>query len=423
MASEVIIADDITGAGDSGVHFALAGKRTAMLLERSALAEAVRGYDAVAVSSESRFLSPERAAEAVRGIAGECRQGGVRVAFKKVDSTLRGNPGAEIEAVLGATGHEAALVCVAMPKTGRTCWDGVLLLHGSPIAETEAGRDPFNPVLFSSIPEILAAETRLPIGVLPLEAVRAGREALGNAAAALVAGGTRIIVADAVTDGDLAALGALLRETDSVLLPVGAGGLAEALNAGGGASPGRAEPRGRLLAVIGSLTDVTRGQIRHAEERGDFHILDLDMEEALGNPGGEISRLVASAGAAGKRNLLLKNRAMPPADGRQGISAEDGVRAARIFGTAAKALCSATDCSMVYATGGSTAVAVAAALGLKSVTLERECMPGVVLSSCSCPGTNLHWFISKAGGFGAPDTLLSLAAGFAWPATKRDQPS
>lgn len=414
MTTEVIIADDITGAGDSGVHFALAGKRTAMLLERSALGETLRSHDAVTVSSESRFLSPAKAAEAVRAMADECQRAGACVAFKKVDSTLRGNPGAEIEAVLDATGRDAALVCVAMPKTGRTCLEGVLLLHGKPIKETEAGKDPFNPVGFSVIAEILAVQTDLPIGHLPLEAVRSGPAAMRGMVEAMIASGMRIIIADATTDADLAKLGAFLREAGSGLLPVGAGGLAEALNGGAVpcACPG---PQGRLLAVIGSLTEATKGQIRYVEEHGDFHFLDLDMELAFRNPGEEISRLAVAACGAGRRNLLLKNRVMP----RPGvISTEDGVRAARIFGKAAKAVCQATDCSILYATGGSTAVAVAANLGLRSVTIDRECMPGVVLSSCSCPGTRLRWFISKAGGFGSLDTIIKLTAGIPRPAMK-----
>lgn len=417
MTPEAIIADDVTGAGDSGVHFALGGKRTAMLLNRSALAEVLRDHDIVSISSESRFLSPEKAAEAVRGTVEECRRAGAGIAFKKVDSTLRGNPGAEIEAVLDACGADAALVCTAMPKTGRTCRDGILLLHGTPLRETETGRDPFNPVSSSLVSEILATQTNLPIANLHLADVRAGEDSLRERVAAMVADGRRVIVADAVNDSDLAILGAMLRESVSSgdvngqprLLPAGAGGLAEAFV--GAARPARGqEPQGRMLAVVGSLTSISLEQIACAIERGDFHILELDMVSALADLEAESNRLVTEASKTEKRHLLLKNRTLPRSNGG-GISTDAGMRAAEIFGNVADAVCRAGDCSTVYATGGSTAVATAFALGLKSLTLQRECMPGVVLSTCSRPGTGLRWFISKAGGFGGPDTIAQLAAG------------
>lgn len=424
MASRAVLADDMTGAGDSGIHFAQAGQRTALLFDRAALTEALASHYVAAVSSESRFLSPDRAAEAVRETAGQCRRAGARVVFKKVDSTLRGNPGAEIEAMLAVGGHDAALVCVAMPKTGRTCRDGVLLVHGKPVNETEGARDPFNPVTFSSVTDILSAQTALPAGRIALDTVRAGGDALRAAVADMAASGKRILVADAETDGDLALLGQLLRDFEEAdgrdaqpsLLPVGAGGLAEAY-AGKKRIHSLPEPGGRMLAVIGSLTEVSLAQIRCAEESGGFHVLELDMTAAFRDPGAEIARLAAEAAGAETRHLLLKNRSLPPAAGK-GIDPSDGVRASRIFGDAARTLCRAGGCSTVYVTGGSTAAAAAAAFGIRYLTLERECLPGVVLGSCSCAEGNPRRFISKAGGFGGPDTLVKLAAGFARQADK-----
>jgi uncharacterized protein YgbK (DUF1537 family) len=54
-------------------------------------------------------------------------------------------------------------------------------------------------------------------------------------------------------------------------------------------------------------------------------------------------------------------------------------------------------------------MAVLRRLGVRAVTLEREFTPGVVLSSFAPAETQLRWFISKAGGFGGPDTITRLA--------------
>jgi uncharacterized protein YgbK (DUF1537 family) len=413
MLGEAIIADDLTGAGDSGVHFALAGKPTALLLDHNALAEALRDHQAVALSSESRFLGPEAAAAAARRAADRCRAAGVRIAFKKIDSTLRGNLGAEIEAVLDAGGGGAALVCPAMPKTGRVCRNGVLLLHGGPVHETAIGRDPFNPLPCSSVAGMLAAQTRLPFANLGLEAVHSGAGALRNAVGKMLEAGKRLIVADAETDADLAALGKLLREANRIrgfpaLLPVGAGGLAEAVAGSVRLSSGP-ELRGRMLAVVGSLAEASLSQIASALASGAFHPLELDMGLAFENPAGEVSRLVAELPDAGKRHLLLKNRALPRPG--KSVDAGDGIRAAGIFGEAARAVCLAGGCSLLYVAGGSTAAAVAASLGLRRLTLERECLPGVVFSSCPGRGAVPRWFVSKAGGFGDSGVIVKIAAG------------
>ena len=416
MKFEAILADDITGAGDSGVHFAVSRIRTAILFELQALSEALRDHTTVALSSETRFLSPAEAAAAVRQIVHVCKENNVRVVFKKVDSTLRGNPGAEIEAILDETGYAAALVCPAMPKTGRVCRNGAILVNGEPLHMGESGRDPFNPVRGASIAEILAAQTSAPLGNIHLDCVRAGASVLSDTVTELIAKGTRIIIADAASDDDLAALGQLLRDSRAAknnrrLLPVGAGGLAEAFT--GGAVPHHlgSKPQGRMLAVVGSLTGVSQAQIGVAMESDDFFVLELDMEQAFLDPGKEIARLVAEAPKSDKRHLLLKNRTLPHPGKTGCISTANARHAAEIFAAAAWAICRVNDCSILYVTGGSIAVSVASAFGLRYLTLERECSPGIALCSCVCPGTALRWFISKAGGFGESDTIIKLASG------------
>lgn len=407
MTREAILADDITGAGDSGIHFAAAGRRVALLLRRDALVEAFGSHDTVALSCESRFLEPAAAAREARLAVRDCRDAGADVAYKKIDSTLRGNPGAEIEAILDEGGFRAALVCPAMPKTGRVVRGGTMFLHDRPLDETEAGRDPFNPVASARVAEILSGQTALPIGSVGLDAVRAGKGALAGAVSSALDAGARIIVADAAGDADLAALADLLRsfrrDASTRLLPVGAGGLAEALAGSPASSPGAA-PRGRMLAVVGSLTSASMAQIDYAVAHGGFRPLELDLEAARIDPEAEYARLAAVANVDAQP-LMLKNRLLP--SGR--ITSAEGEWAAAVFAEAARAVCAATGCSILYATGGSTAMAVMEALGIHSVTLVRECMPGVVLASLVSRETGLRWFISKAGGFGGPETIARLA--------------
>jgi uncharacterized protein YgbK (DUF1537 family) len=132
------------------------------------------------------------------------------------------------------------------------------------------------------------------------------------------------------------------------------------------------------------------------------------MDAGLADWERERARLAGEAAGAGERHLLLRAK---QGSGQSRPNAEQGMRAAGLFGMAAKSLCEIASCRLLFATGGSTAVAVAASLGIRAIRLRAECMPGIVLSSCSS-NAGVCWFISKAGGFGSPQALCFLGERF-----------
>jgi uncharacterized protein YgbK (DUF1537 family) len=99
----VVIADDFTGANDAGVSLALSGKKVSVAFQTPFTGDT----DALVINSDSRALGASEAAEKVAGYRTELNAARWRV--KKIDSTLRGNPGAEIEALLGVGGIRQAL--------------------------------------------------------------------------------------------------------------------------------------------------------------------------------------------------------------------------------------------------------------------------------------------------------------------------
>src|SRR6266511_2397722 len=96
-----IIADDLTGACDTGCLFA--GPGPVGVLAAPALPAADSGVitPVVTVDTESRALPPREAAAAIhaaaRSLGGRLADGRV---FKKIDSTLRGAAGVELTALL-----------------------------------------------------------------------------------------------------------------------------------------------------------------------------------------------------------------------------------------------------------------------------------------------------------------------------------
>lgn len=410
-----IIADDYTGAGDSGIHFSRTGRQIDLLLQGEHLGELLHHSNGVTLTTESRFLDPESAASAVAALIRQCQAAGFRQFFKKIDSTLRGNPGSEIESALKATGRKAALICTAMPTTGRTCVDGSIYLGDLPLHKTEIGDDPFNPVSTSSVVELLGRQTLLPAGAVSIQDIEADGDGTTLAAnlRSLVDKGIRLIVADAATDSHLLALARQIDAAD--FLPVGAGGFAKAL-AETHKLPvppmGKRtdiHPQGPILAVIGSLAGVSRRQADIACESSSYRPFDIQLEYGQDDIEREFSRFLAGMGHGPPNILLRVSDAVRPAR----VSKKEGERVARLLGDAATVICRYYECRTVFSTGGSTSMGVARALGIRAVTLVDEIMPGVVLGSCSAPNAGVKWFISKAGGFGDKEILKSIAAGSA----------
>ncbi len=123
-----MLADDLTGACDAGVAFALAGVRTSVVWrEDVAWPEAA---DLLVVSTETRTAGPDEAHEKIQRI---CKRLERPLIYKKIDSVLRGPVEAEIRAAMECGGFARAVVCPALPELGRTVRAGRAFLHGDPL--------------------------------------------------------------------------------------------------------------------------------------------------------------------------------------------------------------------------------------------------------------------------------------------------
>jgi D-threonate/D-erythronate kinase len=378
MPEIAIVADDLTGAADAGVQFVRAGHRTAVVFHGEA---APADVDAVSFDTDSRTMPAGFAAKRVVGVARKVRD--ARVVYKKLDSTLRGNVAAELSAAFGASGRERAIVAPAFPDAGRTTVRGAQLVHGVPVDETETRYDPRTPVREAHVPTLLrdAFSSVGTLGVEDLADPERVRLALGE---------NECVVADAERDSDLEALVRTVPDPARVLW-AGSAGLALAL---GSVYPGpragdvarRRAPVSPVLVVVGSLSGVARKQVRRLdEEYGDVTV------EVGGTDAVAAAREALSAGTC----AVVHSPEEKDASGEAVIGTLAGVvgrlSEERLFGG-------------LVLTGGATAVGVARRLGATGIELEGEVEAGVPVGTLIGPKPYL--VVTKAGGFGGPDTLV-----------------
>src|SRR5574342_528353 len=174
MTPFAIIADDLSSATDCGAQVVRSGLSVVVPLGAYSLPTQARAAQVISIDTDSRSLSADQAYAEVKAASQQLVAEGWTRFYKSVDSTLRGNLGAEIEAVLEIVRPDCAIVAPAFPKYGRTTVNGVQYLQGHPLHETEFGTDPTAPVRDADIARRLAEGSCRKAGRLTLDQLRAG---------------------------------------------------------------------------------------------------------------------------------------------------------------------------------------------------------------------------------------------------------
>ena len=125
MITLLIVADDFTGALDTGVQLAGCGARTRVVTDPAFSFEKAQDAEVLVIDAETRHLPPSQAAGIVGDIVARAAAQKVPYIYKKTDSALRGNVGAELGAMLAASGEKALPFLPAYPQMNRLTRGGV----------------------------------------------------------------------------------------------------------------------------------------------------------------------------------------------------------------------------------------------------------------------------------------------------------
>ena len=407
-----VIADDLTGASDTGAQYAKKGLKTIVVTDLESLHRVKTEADVVVIDTESRGDPAETAYKKVRRAAEAFQTAGIISVYKKIDSTLRGNIGAELDAIMDAWDLDAAILAPAFPANGRITVGGYHLLHQTPVALTEAARGPSNPVTESHLPTLLKRQAKRKIIHLPLPAV-ADAPALERSIKRIVGEGGGIIVCDAAIQGDLRRIAHAAARLGLGRLLSGSAGLAEELPEALGLI--RRRP---AVLISGSCSGVTFRQIRRAEEATGNKALILNIQRVLSGEGESqqeterVTRLAKAALTEGRDVLIASSisREDVEKDLRFGIergmsSAEIGGRVASALAMIAEAIITQRTAGLIL-TGGATSIAVFKKLNPAGVRVLDEVMPGIPVSQLVGSRFNSLRLITKAGAFGSDDALV-----------------
>jgi len=282
-----VIADDFTGANDNGALLAAKGFSSATCLGLTHWnPKEFTQCDAVCLNAESRLLHREDAYKAVYDAVTEFNKEKPALVSKRIDSTLRGNVGAELEAAIKAMddthGHSQtlAVLVASYPHSGRICVGGYQIVHGVPLERSPIAKDAATPVHHTAVLKIIADQTSLPCGFVSLEKVLAGPAAVRETIEAARAQGCRAVVCDAVSDDDIAVIAQSLADAPYPLVSLDPGPFTSELAAARIEAP-RAEFENRIFLTVGSTSELTRVQLETLRLAHPCHIVSMDVRKVL----------------------------------------------------------------------------------------------------------------------------------------------
>jgi uncharacterized protein YgbK (DUF1537 family) len=391
----LILADDLTGAADTATQFAQAGVASAV-----ALGEKVPplhpSISVCAIDTETRHLPPIDAFRKIVSIVKKGRAAGINRFYKKIDSTFRGNVGAELEALLQAAAAHQLLLVPAYPKGGRITRDGCQYVYGKLLNESAFAHDPREPATESYIPSIVSRQTPFPV------------HCIGSAALATfsLADDRRpgIFVFDAENDEDLQKIARQCAKGDALRIMAGAAGFAGILTESlpfqkkAIAAPTLHD---RLFVVNGSLNEVSVEQIEEARRSGTFCAF-FDRNRAEKNDPAAVSDALAEPlacqlNARGKAILSTQHDRLPM----------EPSACARVLAKVTAAVLEMVPDATPAMFGGDTAYAVCRAIGTEVLYPAAEIEAGVTVLSKDRSG-NRGGMILKSGGFGSRNVIAAI---------------
>ncbi len=386
----VVIADDFTGANDAGVSLALSGKKVSVAFQTPFTDDT----DALVINSDSRAMKASEAAEKLTQYAIDVHA--AKWLIKKIDSTLRGNPGAEVEALLRLSGKGQAIIAPAFPAAGRTTEEGLCLVNGVPVTETEFASDPKTPVRHAQVAKVLAEQTRLKSRVVtPAELATALKS------------DARLVIVDAQTDAELDQIINTAFACDEKPLLVGSAGLCDAL------ARRLATPR-QLLAVIGSMSEIAQKQIQRVRGQHNVSTVLIDINDVFNGTMAGYQQQIARALAAGQHCVVHTCADTQARHQIETLCQQRGLSRAALGETISAFLGALTRNALetrhpaaLYVSGGDVAMAVASALNAQGFAISgqvAQCVPFGRFLGCRWQGP----VMTKAGGFGTETTLLEV---------------
>lgn len=418
-----IIADDLTGANDTGLQFHLRGANTQILLNYDAEPLNMKGTQTWVLSTETRNEDPETAYHSVKDATKFLIDKiNPDYFYKKIDSTVRGNIAIEVLAMLEVLNWDAAVIIPAFPSEGRVTIGGYHLLKGIPIERTEMARDPHSPIRESHLPTLLKSQLDESyehlVGLIELKTVMKGAGPILKCLNDLIREGKKLIIADSVSTTDIEQVMLAITKSDFNILPTGTAAAAQVLGDlwYSDLKPhdiNKTIPELPKLVISGSATEITAKQIKRLEECDEFEntlFIEPDLKDIISWNFGDLAERVVNNLKQNHTVVVHTSDIITDFDGFSEELLEADLTKSSLAYLITDYLAELTKKAaaekdfILITLGGETSYKCCQAIGATQLQLVDEVAPAIALSL----DHNAQWIITKSGNLGGLNTLIDI---------------
>lgn len=412
-----VIADDLTGANDCGVQLVKFDLEVSVMINANGKAE--ENQEICIYNSDSRALQSEVAYQKVKEISEQVVKHSPAIVYKKMDSTMRGNVGSELNALIDVFPCDFVFIAPSYPDQGRQIIQGIHYVHGEKLHETEFAKDPKTPVSESYIPHLIEEQSKKKTALLKREDLQLGTEHVQAKLVAWKAEGIKFVVCDSITDSDLRELVEQGQQWQGTIIWAGSAGLMNHLPHTvqfENHAPSKKLPTGNsnVFYVVGSVSGAGRKQLSYLLKETDVTPIEMNSFEVVAGEAQkeqEIKRVkeaIKEAFTTSSQIAFFSNADVAKTQeiGRQNglTDIEVSVVVSEALGNAAAAVLEEQSIQLAFLTGGDTAFAIMQELGASTFHLVEELEPGVPIGQIAKQSD--QFIITKAGNFGTEQVMV-----------------
>lgn len=416
MKRVLMIADDLTGANANCSLMKKIGLRAASFLGTN-ISQIPKNIDVVAATTDSRAMTSKQSYKEVAKKVKLFKEEDIILYSKRIDSTLRGNLGAELQAYQDSLAEKRVAIAVPeYPNSGRIVINGTMYVNGNLLVNTDAGKDPKMPVISSKVIDNFKKSYKGRIKEVFIEDIEKGLEHLIN----LIKSYSKdfdLIIFDTISNSHISLIAKAVSKSEIKYISVDPGPFSTELTS---LLYKRLHIQTKALAVIGSVTQITIDQLKELKKNYKHYEVKVDPIKLMnmGTIQDEISRaLKLIKGNIEKVDLAILTTTPENLEDRlnlieiskeTGISVDDlSLIISRGLANIAKQILEDNETfSGIFSSGGDITVALAEELLSTGIEIKQEVVPlaayGRVIGGLR-PGLKI---VSKGGMVGDEKTMV-----------------
>ena len=274
MQKYIVIADDLTGSNATCSLFKKIGLRAASILKLQG--DINYDVDVISYSTASRGLDKEEAYKKVSEAIKILKNKDVLVYNKRIDSTLRGNIGTEINAMLdNLEDDRIAVVIPSYPDSGRIVVNKTMLVNGVLLENSDAGKDPKTPIKTSCVESLIQKGIKYSSTYFTLSDIAQPIEEIAKKIQEAIKK-SRVLIFDAVNNEDIIKISKAIIHSDINIVTVDPGPFTLYYSK---ELQKKNHLEKKILMVIGSVTATTKKQIEYILQEEDIFLVKMKVED------------------------------------------------------------------------------------------------------------------------------------------------